>query len=184
MHFSINSGAIFTSIPSASITSAEPELLEKARFPCFAILTPAPAAIKAAVVDILNVEALSPPVPHKSTTSFAETFKDFSLIISVKPISSSVVSPFMLNAVKKEPICASVALPSIMEFMAPFASSRLKSSLLASFEISLIIFNHPYQILYQPPSSRRQNALRVKLHPFYRMRLMSHSHYDSFFCFG
>ena len=58
----------FKLIPKASNTSAEPTLLDAERFPCFATGTPAAAAIKATVVEILKVEAPSPPVPQVSIT--------------------------------------------------------------------------------------------------------------------
>ena len=53
--------------PRHSNTSAAPLLLEIALLPCFAIGTPAPAATKADVVEILKVFVPSPPVPTKST---------------------------------------------------------------------------------------------------------------------
>ena len=53
-------------IPSASSTSAEPDLEEIERFPCFAILMPPPARTKAAVVEILKLYERSPPVPQLS----------------------------------------------------------------------------------------------------------------------
>ena len=59
--------AIWT--PSASSTSAEPQAELAARLPCLAILTPAPAATKAAVVEMLNVPRESPPVPTTSTSA-------------------------------------------------------------------------------------------------------------------
>jgi anthranilate phosphoribosyltransferase len=53
--------------PSASRTSAEPTLEDAERLLCLMMGTPAPATTKAAVVEILNVPDLSPPVPTKST---------------------------------------------------------------------------------------------------------------------
>ena len=47
----------------------KPEDDEMERPPCFAILTPAPAATKDAHVDMLKVLSPSPPVPQVSTTS-------------------------------------------------------------------------------------------------------------------
>ena len=57
--------------PSASSTSAEPELDDTARLPCFATPAPAAAATSAAAVEMLSVCALSPPVPAVSTRSCA-----------------------------------------------------------------------------------------------------------------
>ncbi len=39
-----------------------------ARLPCLATVAPAPAAIKAAVVEMLKVPEASPPVPQVSST--------------------------------------------------------------------------------------------------------------------
>ena len=60
------SGEAVTSTPRVSRTSALPHRLEMERLPCFAVFTPAPAATKAATVEILNVEQPSPPVPQVS----------------------------------------------------------------------------------------------------------------------
>ncbi len=53
--------------PSASSTSALPDLLDTERLPCLATLAPAAAATNAAAVEILKVCALSPPVPQVSS---------------------------------------------------------------------------------------------------------------------
>ena len=53
--------------PSASSTSALPDLLDTERLPCLATLAPAAAATKAAAVEMLKVCALSPPVPQVSS---------------------------------------------------------------------------------------------------------------------
>ena len=55
------------STPSASSTSALPLREVNDRLPCFAIVTPAPAATNAAAVEILNVVTVPPPVPAVST---------------------------------------------------------------------------------------------------------------------
>ena len=54
-------------MPSASSKSAAPDLDDAARLPCLTTLTPAAAAMIAAVVEILIVWAPSPPVPTVST---------------------------------------------------------------------------------------------------------------------
>jgi len=53
--------------PSDSRTSALPVRLETARFPCLATATPHDAVTIATLVEMLNVPALSPPVPHVSS---------------------------------------------------------------------------------------------------------------------
>ncbi len=60
--------AMSTWTPSASSTSAEPVWLLIARLPCFATFWSAPAAMNAAVVEMLKVDAPSPPVPHVSSS--------------------------------------------------------------------------------------------------------------------
>ena len=55
--------------PKFSNTSADPTLPLALRFPCLAIFTPKAADTKATAVEILNVFAPSPPVPHVSTKS-------------------------------------------------------------------------------------------------------------------
>ena len=53
--------------PNPSNTSAEPVLPDAERLPCLATLIPAAAVTKATAVEILNVDAPSPPVPQVST---------------------------------------------------------------------------------------------------------------------
>ena len=53
-------------MPIASKTSAEPDLLDTARLPCLATGISAAATTKATEVEILKVEAPSPPVPQVS----------------------------------------------------------------------------------------------------------------------
>ena len=58
--------------PSASSRSAEPDRLVAERLPCLATAQPAPAAIRAAVVETLNV-LRPPPVPAVSSRSSRST---------------------------------------------------------------------------------------------------------------
>ena len=53
--------------PSASSTSALPDLLDTLRLPCLATFAPAAAATNIDAVEMLNVCAPSPPVPTMST---------------------------------------------------------------------------------------------------------------------
>jgi hypothetical protein len=61
-----SSGSAATFTPNAESTSALPDLLLAARFPCFATGNPAAAITKAAAVEILNVFDLLEPVPAVS----------------------------------------------------------------------------------------------------------------------
>ena len=62
-------GPILVETPRASRTSAEPEREVMERLPCLATLAPAPAATKAAAVEMLKVPEESPPVPQVSTVA-------------------------------------------------------------------------------------------------------------------
>ena len=80
------------------------------RLPCLATFSPAPATTKAAVVDMLKLPELSPPVPQVSTTlSDTWTRRDFSRMTRAIPAISWTVSPFMRRAVTSAPNCAGVA---------------------------------------------------------------------------
>ena len=111
-----------TLAPRCSSTSAAPLLLDTLRFPCFATGIPPAATTKAAVVEILKVPASSPPVPTMSMTSlWGRIFTPFSLMTSAKAVISSILSPCIRSAAKKAPICACVALPSIISSITAFA---------------------------------------------------------------
>ena len=83
------SGSRSMRAPSASSTSAEPHWLVAERLPCLATRQPAPAAMKAAVVETLNV-GRPPPVPAVSTRSSspASTLADSSRIVRASPAIS------------------------------------------------------------------------------------------------
>ena len=88
--------------PKTSRISAAPDLEEADLFPCFATGTPPEATTKEAAVDILKVFDLSPPVPTISITSlFKYNFFAFSFKTSTADVISSMVSPFILKAIKK-----------------------------------------------------------------------------------
>ena len=67
----LRSGAIVMLTPSASSTSAAPDLEEAALFPCFATGTPPAAMTSEAVVEMLKELDPSPPVPTISSTSIS-----------------------------------------------------------------------------------------------------------------
>ena len=84
---------------------------------------PAAEITKAAVVDILNVPELSPPVPTMSSTSNGVSILEALFLITfAQAVISSMVSPFILRAVRKEEICAGVALPLIISSITSSAS--------------------------------------------------------------
>jgi hypothetical protein len=109
------------------------------------------------VVETLNVEVASPPVPQVSTTvsqstlisSRSRSMRPFEMGIRVAlarmtwaaAVISGTVSPFMRRAVIKAPIWASVASPLMMVSMARTISGSVKFCRLTSFNMaSLSIF--------------------------------------------
>ena len=135
--------------PSALRRSALPLRLETERLPCFATVTPAPAATSDARVEMLNVPSPSPPVPHMSIAcgSSALTFTDFSRIVRANPTSSSTVSPFARRATRSPAIWASDAWSVMISSSADEASSVVRSSPSRHFSMNCFIVMTP------PPSS-------------------------------
>ena len=94
MQRATEAGGRVISTPSASSTSADPVRDEAARPPCLHTGTPAPATIRAAMVETLMVPARSPPVPQVSTSrwqgqSATGTVSATSSMASNMPVSSS-----------------------------------------------------------------------------------------------
>ncbi len=126
MDFSTCWVVIFRLSPITSRRSALPHRLVTDLFPCLATGIPAPAATKAAIVLILKVLILSPPVPHVSTKvpfTFGWIWWQYLRIVDANAVISSMVSPLILRAVRKEAIWASVALPDMISSMIFSASS-------------------------------------------------------------
>src|SRR5438132_9977923 len=174
---------IWISRPSASITSALPQRLLAERFPCFAIFMPAPAATKAAAVEILNVPDPSPPVPQVSRTAGTSPFHNgsaFSLITRANPMSSVEVSPFILSAVRNPATCASVACPLMISSMTARASGSVRSVRSTSFwMISVIIVLGLKKILQEVFSNDGHYRFRMKLNSFSGEVTMPETHDDS-----
>ena len=127
MQRSTPSGGRSMRTPRASSTSAAPHLLEAARLPCLATFSPAPAATKAAAVEMLNVSCPSPPVPTESTRSPSTlTFSENSRMTVAMPAISGVVSPFSRRAVRNAANCAAVASPRIICRITSAAASMLR----------------------------------------------------------
>ena len=112
-----------TFTPSASSTSALPQLPLAERFPCLATFTPQAATTREATVEMLKVPAPSPPVPQVSTASSARRGSARSRMVRAKPTTSSSVSPRTASAASSAPIWAGVAAPSMIAAMAAAASS-------------------------------------------------------------
>ena len=114
-----------SSAPSLSSTSAAPLLLDTLRFPCFATRMPPAAATNALVVEILKVPTSSPPVPTMSITGKGgDSFTALSRITVAQAVISSMVSPFILRAVRNEDICAWVAFPLMISSITSLVVSK------------------------------------------------------------
>ena len=118
--------AMFT--PRASRQSAVPLRELAARFPCLATFTPPAARIKAEVVEILKVWALSPPVPTISSTSMpgCSSWTAFWRMAAAQPEISSIVSApvlFVLRAARKAAFCVAEVSPLIISVITVNASS-------------------------------------------------------------
>ena len=105
MQLAMSSGPSSMLTPSASSTSADPDLLVLERLPCLATAQPDAAATSAAAVEMLNVEG-PPPVPAVSTRSprSDSTCAARRRIVRASPTSSATVSPFARSATRKAPV--------------------------------------------------------------------------------
>src|SRR5215217_1432827 len=151
--------------PTASSTSAEPHWLVAERLPCFATRQPAPAAMKAAVVDTLKV-GRPPPVPAVSTRpSPASTLTERSRSTAASPAISPTVSPFVRSAIRNAAAWASEAFPSTISARTRDASSGARSSPLATRSIASVrtLFGIE-EVAEQLFAVRREHGLGVELH--------------------
>ena len=108
--------------PSASSTSALPQVPLAERLPCLATGTPQAATTNDATVEMLKVPAPSPPVPQVSTAPCDVSGTARARIARAKPTTSSSVSPRAAIAARSAPIWAGVASPSMIE---PIAGAGL-----------------------------------------------------------
>ena len=116
MHSATCSGVSARFTPSPSSTSALPDFDDTDRPPCLATRAPAAAATNAAVVEMLNVCDLSPPVPHVSTrwsSPDASTLVENSRITEAAAAISDTDSVFTCNPMRMAASCTGVTLPSI-----------------------------------------------------------------------
>ena len=106
-----------------------------ARLPCLATVHPAPAATKAAVVEMLKVPEASPPVPQVSRRGGRPPEMRVALarMTAANPATSSSVSPLQRKATRKPPIWASVVLPLMIWSITAVAVSRSRSCPAMSF---------------------------------------------------
>ena len=117
MHCATCSEVRFRLPPSASIASAEPDLLDTLRLPCFATRPPAAAMTNKQVVEILNVDVPSPPVPTISSRCMSAdicTLLEKSRITSAAATSSAMASPLERSAMRVAAAETGDALPLII----------------------------------------------------------------------
>ena len=107
--------------PNASRQSAVPHWEEAARLPCLATLTPPAAVTSAAVVEILKLWALSPPVPTISSRSIpVSTRVAWARMAAAQPAISSMVSARALlveRAAKKAAFWVGEVSPLMISFI-------------------------------------------------------------------
>src|SRR6478752_10429866 len=137
------SGGIVRLIPSASSTSAEPELDEAARLPCLTTLMPAAAHTIEAIVEMLTVCARSPPVPTMSRLGPATSIRlAWASIMSASPRISSTVSPLARSAMRNPATCAGLASAPMIWSMAQPEASAVRSCP-ASSEVNTVGHDSP-----------------------------------------
>ena len=108
-------GSMLRSYPKYSKISALPFIPETDLFPCFATVHPLAAITKAAVVEMLNLCILSPPVPHTSIILpclFGSMWMAYSCILSSIASNSSSVSPFSVRFLRNFAVCCTELCPS------------------------------------------------------------------------
>jgi len=130
-HLATCSGVRLTFTPSASKTSALPQVEDTERPPCLATLAPAAAAINALTVDTLNVCMPSPPVPHVSIKcgllAICTLLESSRMTLAAAAISSTV-SPLIRRAINNPAICAWVSSPAITSRIKDCITVKLKFS--------------------------------------------------------
>src|SRR4051812_30672564 len=168
--------------PSASRRSAEPESPVAERLPCLATAHPWPAAIRAAVVDTLNV-GLPPPVPAVSIRSSRSAFTGVAnaRMVVARPTSSSIVSPLVRSAIRMPEVSTSDALPAMISARtaAVWSALRLLRDDSASSAWVRTWLGIRQEVLEQLLAVGRQDGLRVKLDADRGQRAMAHRHQDA-----
>src|SRR3954467_6486068 len=177
MHRATAPGARSMRAPSASRTSALPDSPVAERLPCLARAQPAPAAIRAAVVETLNV-GRPPPVPAVSTRSWRSqgTGVARARIVLARPASSSTVSPFVRSAMRKAAICASDALPAMISASTADASSWARSWPDASASMARVRTSLLKEVLQQQLAVVREHRLGGELDALGRELAVAQGH--------
>src|SRR4051794_39383994 len=188
MHSATCSGVSSICTPRASRRSAEPHFEVAERLPCLAPAQPAPAAIRAAVVEMLNVVG-PPPVPAVSTRSslLTLTWVERFRIVRARPTSSATVSPFARSAIRNAPIRTGSARPSMISESAAEVWSAvrcvpLQISSIARVRMSLGMVEAlalgAEEVGQQLLALRGEDRLRMELNPLGGQLAVTHTHHD------
>ena len=116
--------------PSASSTSALPDLLDTPRLPCFATFAPAAAVTNIDAVEMLNVCEPSPPVPTMST-KFELSCTSTWFANSRITVAAAAISP-IVSFFTRSPVMIAAAITGDMS---PRMMSRIRCSI-SSWKIS------------------------------------------------
>ena len=168
--------------PSASSTSALPQVPLAERLPCFATGTPQAATTNEATVEMLKVPAPSPPVPQVSTAPRDASGTARARMARAKPTTSSSVSPRAAIAARRAPIWAGVASPSMIAPIAAAASSSVSRSPRASFaEVALDadLRAEAEEVAQEVLAGGGEDALGVELHALERPLAVAQAHHDA-----
>ena len=124
------SGDSMMQAPSASSTSAEPEVDETLRPPCLATRAPAAAATKVDAVEMLKVCELSPPVPTMSTR-FERSATTTGVANSRITVAAAAISP-MVSFLTRRPVAKAAIITGDIS---PLMMRRISASI-SSWKIS------------------------------------------------
>src|SRR3954454_2984447 len=181
IHSATSRGPGSRAAPRASSRSALPDSDVALRLPCLATAQPAPAAMIAAVVEMLKV-GRPPPVPAVSSRSSRahSTFVASARIVLASPASSSSVSPLARRAMRNPAICTSLASPPMMTSRTAAASSLDSERPDATASMACVRIGSGIQeeVAQQGAALVGEHRLRVELHALRRKLAMADGHDD------
>ena len=165
--------------PIASSTSAEPERPVAERLPCLASAQPAPAAIRAAVVETLKSSARRRCRPCRpGRRDRVSTGMASARIVAARPASSSTVSPFVRSAISTAAIWARDALPAMISASTAAACSCVRS-LAGGQRVDGAGEVASQEVLEQGLARVGEHRLGVELHALGGQLAMADRHHDA-----
>ena len=166
--------------PSASIKSALPLRLEKARLPCLTTGRPQAAASNAAPVDKFRLPEASPPVPTMSMASRpagSAGLRASARMAPAKPRTSAAVTPLVRSAASSAPAIAGREIGRRQEREQRRGLRLGKVAALHEHVEGVARAGHRLEeIAHQDRTVGSQHAFRVELHALDRQRSMPHAH--------